>query len=165
MSPDEKEVRYVMTRRTKVALGITLLALAVIVVAALVGFGGSSTKTSTTASAKAQVVQTWTTFFAGSTPASKKVQLLQGGPRFARLIEAQAASPLAQQTKAIVTKVTLESPTRAQVVYTIMIAGKPALKNQLGTAVRVGGTWKVGDASFCALLSLQGGTPPACRHA
>ena len=153
-----------MTRRTKVALGIAVLALAVIVVAVLVGFGGSGTKTST-ANQKDQVVQTWTTFFAGSTPASKKVQLLQDGPRFAPLIKAQAASPLAQQTKAVVTKVTLESPTRAKVLYTIMIAGKPALKNQVGTAVRVGGTWKVGDASFCALLSLQGAMPPVCRHA
>jgi hypothetical protein len=164
MSPDAKEVRYAMTRRRKVTLGIAVLALAVVVVAALVGFGGSGTKKSTTTQ-KVQVVQTWTAFFAGSTPASKKVQLLQDGPRFAPLIEAQAASPLAQQTNAVVTKVTLESPTRAKVVYTIMLAGKPALKNQVGTAVRVGGTWKVGDASFCALLSLQGGTPPVCRHA
>jgi len=61
--------------------------------------------------------------------------------------------------------VTLVSSTTARVVYTITLGGQPALKNQTGTAVRVGGTWKVSDKSFCALLSLEGTKPSVCRRA
>jgi hypothetical protein len=116
------------------------------------------------AAEKAQITKNWTLFFSGSTPASKKIQLLQNGQRFAAVIRAQVQSPLAQQTKANVIKVTLSSSTTARVIYTITLAGQPALKNQAGTAVRVGGIWKVGDKSFCALLSLEGTKPPACRR-
>jgi hypothetical protein len=80
-----------MTRRRNLALGAAVLLLAAVVAGVLVGFGGNGTKTSATAAEKAQVVRTWTTFFAGSTPASKKVELLQDGRRFAALIEAQAS--------------------------------------------------------------------------
>ena len=52
---------------------------------------------------------------------------------------------------------------RARVIFTITLAGQPALKNQVGTAVRVNGVWKVSAKSFCALLSLQGAAPPVCR--
>jgi hypothetical protein len=44
------------------------------------------------------------------------------------------------------------------------------LPNQTGTAVNQGGTWKVGVASFCGLLTLEnnGNTaklPAACKSA
>jgi hypothetical protein len=161
-----------MTLRTHIAMGTALIALA----ATVAGCGGSGTKSSarpasrnlastSLASEKAQIERTWSAFFAGSTPAAKKIQLLQNGRRFAPVIEAQAKSPLARQTRATVTSVTLEGPTRAKVVYTISVAGQPALKNQTGTAIRVDGVWKVSDTSFCSLLSLQGSAPPACRGA
>jgi hypothetical protein len=57
------------------------------------------------------------------------------------------------------------SPTRSTVLYTITLAGQPALPNQTGIAVKEGGKWKVSDQSFCTLLSLQGTVPPACRGA
>jgi hypothetical protein len=141
---------------------IAVLVAAVVLVAVLVGSGSTGMKSNS--SAKAQVVHVWTTFFAGTTPAPKKVQLLQNGQQFAAIIKAQAGSSLARQTRVTVTKVTFVSSTRAKVVYTIYLAGKPALKNQIGLAVRVGGTWKVGDASFCALLALEGSKPPPCKH-
>jgi hypothetical protein len=115
--------------------------------------------------AKAEIKKNWSVFFAGSTPVSTKVQLLENGQRFASIIRAQARSPVARQTKVVVQKVTLLSTTRAKVIYTITLAGKPALKNQIGIAVRVGGVWKVSVRSFCALLSLEGGKPPLCRSA
>jgi hypothetical protein len=126
------------------------------------GCGGSSKKST---SPTDQIKQDWAMFFAGSTPVSKKIQLLQNGQRFAQLIQAQASSPLAQQAQVTVTNVVLESPTRAKVTYTILLAGKPALPNQTGTAVRSGGVWQVSDQSFCSLLSLEGAAPPACRGA
>ncbi len=39
--------------------------------------------------------------------------------------------------------------------YDILVGGTPALKNQTGTAVYQNGTWKVGVASFCGLLTLE----------
>ena len=53
------------------------------------------------------------------------------------------------------TAVTVESPAQAKVTYSILVGGTPALKNQPGVAVYQGGTWKVGDQSFCALLTLE----------
>jgi hypothetical protein len=111
----------------------------------------------------AQIAKTWAQFFDGSTPAAKKVQLLQNGARFQAVIEAQANSPLAKQTKVKVARVTLLGPARAKVLYTILLAGQPALPNQVGIAVRAHGTWQVSDQSFCALLQLEGAPPPACK--
>jgi hypothetical protein len=128
------------------------------------GCGGGAKKP-TAAGPAEQVKRTWAAFFDGSTPANTKIALLQHGQRFAPLIQAEANSPLAKQTKVVVSKVTLEGATRAKVVYTITLAGQPALSNQTGVAVLEGGTWRVSDRSFCALVSLQGATPPACRSA
>jgi hypothetical protein len=129
---------------------------------AFAGCGGSSKKSSANNPVE-QVKQAWTTFFNGSTPAAKKVELLQNGQRFAPIIQAEANSPLARQTKAVVQRVTLVGRTRASILYTIDLGGQPALPNQTGTAVLVGGKWQVSDRSFCSLLSLQGTVPPACR--
>ena len=46
--------------------------------------------------------------------------------------------------------------------YGILVSGASALSNQTGTAVNQGGTWKVGDVSFCQLLKLENaGTAPS----
>lgn len=128
--------------------------------------GASATTSMTTASgsggAAAQIRRDWMNFFSGSTSAQTKISLLQNGQQFSQAIKAQAGSPLAQQASAKVTKVTVTGPDKAQVKYSVLIAGKPALPNQTGTAIKSGGTWKVSDASFCALLRLEGGAPPAC---
>jgi hypothetical protein len=127
-----------------------------------VGCGSHTSNASKASSPIPQIERNWTEFFSGSTPVSKKVQLLQNGQQFAPIIQAQARSPLASQTQATVIKVSLEGANRAKVVYTINVAGQPALKNQVGTAVLVGGVWRVSDQSFCALLSLEGTKPPLC---
>jgi hypothetical protein len=141
---------------------------AVAVLVPLTGCGGSSKKPSTSAAAVSSPVEkverSWTEFFEGSTPPSRKVALLQKGQLFAPVIQAEASSPLAKQVKVTVSRVTLLSPSRATVLYTIMIAGRPALANQVGTAVLEGGSWRVGARSFCALLALEGAAPPACHR-
>lgn len=111
------------------------------------------------------ISQAWARFFAGATSAADKQALLQNGSAFAAAINAQANLPIAKGTTAIVSKVTLLSADKAQVTYTISIGGLPALVNQTGTAVLVGGSWKVGSTSFCALLALEGQAPPACPAA
>ena len=65
---------------------------------------------------------------------------------------------------------TLESPTQAKVIYSILVGGTPALSNQNGVAVLQNGVWKVGDTSFCGLLIVENsgktsGLPAACQSA
>ena len=117
--------------------------------------------------AKAQITTNWEAFFNGQTSASKKITLLQNGDKFAAVIRAQAGSGLASTAGAKVTAVVVNSPTSATVSYDITISGATALANQTGTAVYENGTWKVGDVSFCQLLTLEnsGSTPSVCSSA
>jgi hypothetical protein len=121
-------------------------------------------------SAQAAIEANWAAFFLSSTPISRRVALLQNGSQFAPVIRAQAGSPLASSATAKVSKVTLESPTQAKVIYTIFVSGTPALTNQTGVAVYQNGVWKVGAASFCGLLAVENAgktsnLPAACRSA
>jgi hypothetical protein len=115
----------------------------------------------------AQIKANWQAFFNPKTPVPKRVSLLQNGQTFASIISAQASSALASSATSSVSAVTVESPTQAKVTYSILVGGSPALKNQPGVAVKQGGVWKVGDQSFCALLTLEnsGKAPTACASA
>ena len=119
------------------------------------------------ASASSQIKANWVAFFNPKTPVAKRVSLLQNGSAFASIIKAQASSVLASSATSSVTAVTIESATQAKVTYSILVGGAPALKNQPGVAVQQGGVWKVGDQSFCALLTLEnnGKAPTACAGA
>ena len=120
--------------------------------------------------ATAQITANWQAFFNAKTPEARRVQLLQNGQVFASIIKAQAGSSLASSATAKVTKVTVVSPAQAKVTYSILIGGTPQLSNQSGVAVKQGGTWKVGDSSFCGLLALENagstsGLPADCHSA
>jgi hypothetical protein len=121
---------------------------------------------STTSATRTKIKTDWVTFFAGSTPVKEKIALLQNGQSFAHVIESQATSPLiaplAKSVTAKVSTVTLTSTTKAKVHYSLDLGGKPALVGQTGIAVLQGGTWKVGDQSFCALLALEQIKAPGC---
>src|ERR1022692_90085 len=100
-----------------------------------------SMSSSMTASEQA-VAKDWTAFFSAKTPVSKRVLLLQDGSTFAAVIKAQASSSLASSATAKVTKVTIVSPNKeADVTYSILVAGTPALSNQKGIAVYKNGSW------------------------
>jgi len=124
--------------------------------------GGGST-----AAAAAQIKTNWVAFFNGKTPVAQRVSLLQNGPSYQSIIESQAKLPVAKSATASVSSVTVESPAQAKVVYSILVGGAPALQNQPGVAVYQSGTWKVGDQSFCALLTLEnnGKAPSVCASA
>jgi hypothetical protein len=128
--------------------------------------GSSSNSTHAPASAdqsaKAQIKKNWVDFFSPSTSATTKATLLQNGQQFAPIIETLFKLPLAKGLSANVSDVTLTGPTTAKVTYTLSLAGQPVLNNSTGTAVKSGGTWLVGDASFCQLLKLEGSSPPVC---
>jgi hypothetical protein len=86
---------------------------------------------------------------------------------FAPVISAQSGSSLASSASATVSSVTVTSPTQAKVIYSVLVGGTPALKDQPGVAVLQSGIWKVGDQSFCALLTLEnnGKAPSVCSSA
>jgi hypothetical protein len=105
----------------------------------------------------------WATFFNAKTPLNKRLSLLQDGQALASIIKAQAGSGLAAQATSKVTHVSLTGTTQASVTYNILLGGQPALSNQSGVAVYQGGVWKVGLASFCSLLKLEGTAAAACK--
>ena len=113
-----------------------------------------------------EIKTNWENFFSGKTSAATKISLLQNGQQYASVINAQAGSGLAASATATVTAVVLESATTATVSYNIGVSGA-SLNNRTGTAVLEDGVWKVGDISFCQLLTLEnGGTPTAlCKSA
>ena len=120
--------------------------------------------------ATAAITTNWEAFFSPKTPVAKRVSLLQDGQTFASVIRSQAGSGLASSATAKVTKVTVVSPSQAKVTYNILLGGQPALSNQSGVAVKQAGTWKVGVASFCGLLTVENGgktsgLPAACKSA
>ena len=123
------------------------------------------------ASGTAATIKTnWEAFFNPKTPVAKRVSLLQDGQTFATVIRAQAGSGLASSASAKVTKVTVVSPSQAKVTYAILVGGQPVLSGRTGVAVKQAGTWKVGVASFCGLLTVENngktsGLPAACTSA
>jgi hypothetical protein len=145
----------------RISLAPALAAAAGLALAGCSSSGSSTSKTSSGAtsgsggSAAATITANWVAFFSASTPVARRVALLQNGQLFQSLIAAQAKSPLASSASAKVTKVSGITATQATVGYSILLAGSPALGNQKGVAVKQGGTWKVGDTSFCGLLGLE----------
>jgi hypothetical protein len=124
----------------------------------------SASSTFSSPSAVAAITANWEKFFNSSTSNAERVTLLQNGSTFSGAIKEFASLPLASGIGAKVTNVTLNSPTAATVTYNITASGTSLLSGQKGAAVYQGGTWKVGDASLCALFKLiPGGTvPSAC---
>lgn len=135
--------------------------------AVLAGCGGHHAVTTPTAPAPRPlghphaalvIAETWTTFF--EEPAAQ-APLLQRSATFSRQLAALRQSVLAHKLRVHVQRVVVHGDT-ATVTYTLRVAGKAVLRNAEGTAVRVGGRWRVGVASFCRLLALAGSTPDAC---
>ena len=124
--------------------------------------GTAATTTGSAGAQRAEIKRVWERFFSGSTSASEKEALLEDGDAFHEVIEAQAASPLAKQSSATVTRVALSGPAKAVVVYTIELSHKPVLTGRRGNAVKIDGAWRVGRGSFCKLLALQGSVPKPC---
>ena len=87
--------------------------------------------------------------------------VLQNGSQFKSVVQGFASNPLAQRVNVTVSSVKLQGQDKAKVVYTIKL-GSAGLPKQTGTAVRESGRWKVGYASLCRLVALNGGAPPAC---
>ena len=79
------------------------------------------------------------------------------------MIQGFASNPLAKNVSVTVSSVKLEGANKAKVVYTVKLGGGGAPEADRARAVRENGTWKVGYASLCKLVALQGTTPSACK--
>jgi hypothetical protein len=142
-------------------------ALLLVVGLAVAGCGGSkkgtiAVRTVDPATERTQIKSAYERFFSGKTPVSDRVTLLQNGARFRGLVTSFANNPLAKNVSVDVSSVTLQGANKAKVVYSVKLAGA-ALPTQTGSAVKQNGVWKVGSASLCKLVSLQGSTPAACK--
>jgi hypothetical protein len=108
--------------------------------------------------AVAAIRANWGTVFNGKAPIPSRLALVQDGPQVSAFVEAQAKTSFgaaAAGSTATVSSVSITSPSQATVHYDVLLLGTPLLKNQVGTAVYLNGTWKVAIASFCGLTYLQ----------
>jgi hypothetical protein len=119
----------------------------------------------------AAITANWKTVFNGKAPIPRRLALVQNGPQVAAFVQAQAKTSFgaaAAGSTATVSSVIITSPSQATVHYEVLLLGTPLLKNQVGTAVYLDGTWKVAIASFCGLAYLEypkgsPELPTACR--
>ena len=108
--------------------------------------------------AVAAITANWKTVFNGKASIPSRLALVQDGPQVAAFVEAQAKTSFgaaAAGSTATVTSVTITAPSQATVHYEVLLLGTPLLKNQVGTAIYLDGTWKVAIASFCGLAYLE----------
>jgi hypothetical protein len=110
------------------------------------------------AAAVAAITANWETVFDGKAPIPSRTALVQDGSQVTAFVEAQAKTSFgkaATGSTATISSVAITSPTQATVHYEVLLLGTPLLKNQVGTAVYLGGVWKVAIASFCGLTYLE----------
>jgi len=108
--------------------------------------------------AVAAITANWKTVFDGNARIPSRVALVQDGSQVAAFVEAQSKTSFGQAatgSTATISSVTVTSPAQATVHYEVLLLGSPLLKNQVGTAVYLDGTWKVAIASFCGLAYLE----------
>lgn len=147
------------------ALGIVGVA---VVLVGCSGDNSGTAPTSTTAVVRddpatiGAITEAYVTLFNASAPVEQRMAAVEKGADFASVLRAQAANPQAQSTTATVSAVEIVDATHANVTYTLLMGGAPALPDQNGQAVKDGDRWKVAAMTFCALATLQGGEVPAC---
>jgi len=159
----------------RVAVGVVGGLLMLAVLGACGGSDNKSSATTTTtaptttlteAQNKAAITKVFTEFFDGKNPdLNAKLQKLDDPAKYQALYTKFANDPTTGPqlagTSITVTNVDLKSDGTAEVTYTLNLNGTPALMDQLGTAVQVGGEWRVAGTTFCDLAAL--GNPAAAQ--
>ena len=134
---------------------LVAIAGSVLVLAACGGGGGGNAPTD-------QIKSAYTSFFSPKGSLADHVALIENGAQFTPVIGRFLHNPLASGASATVLSVTMQGAKKAKVSYTVKISFG-SLPNRTGYAVLQGGKWKIADSTLCALLSLTGGTPSACK--
>jgi len=118
----------------------------------------AAAKPASGAGAVAAITANWKTVFNGQAPLPSRLALVQEGSQVAAFVEAQAKTSFGKAavgSSATISSVTITSPSQATVHWNLLLLGTPLLKNQVGTAVYLGGVWKVAIGSFCGLAYLE----------
>ncbi len=148
-------------------ISVLVVAVIVIVLVLVVRHKDKNTLASLTpaqvSSAKAQIDTNWGTFFGPTASLQTRENLLQNGSEFAQIISSEFAALGQESFSSTINSTNLTSTTAANVVYTGTLGGQVVLKNEAGSAVKVGGVWKVSDATLCQLLALDGSKPAVCK--
>ncbi len=114
------------------------------------------------ASATQAIDQAFSAVFDCSTPPIQRVQQIQDGSLVAGALEQLDTGPyeaLASSSYVEVTQVVFESPTTADVAYTLLFHSDAGLSfPMIGQAVVVAGAWRVSYATVCAAVQLGLGT-------
>jgi len=114
---------------------------------------------------KKAITKAFQVFFDTDTALADSVAVLQHGPTLCAPLLKESSNPAANKITVKVSKVVLQGKNVAKVTFTIFTAGQTLLPNTHGYGVRENGHWKVAAKTFCALLSLQGTAPAACKKA
>ncbi|MFD8081043.1 hypothetical protein ACFV4F_05020 [Kitasatospora sp. NPDC059722] len=134
--------------------------------AASPGASASGTAPADPAAAKAEVTANWEKFFDPATPIADKARLLQNGDVLLPVLQGFSQDPRVGQVQAKVSDVTFTDATDATVTYALSLQGTVVEPSASGQAVLDNGTWKVGRATLCGLLTQAAGasgTPiPGC---
>jgi hypothetical protein len=140
---------------------VSVVALATLIVA---GCGSSGSSVPPTAA----ITATWVSFF-GTTGNANQVQGMDAQLR--PVYTKSRSGALGKGSSAKVVSVLTESSAAckavpvpspcAKVTYDILINGTAALSNATGYATKQGGKWYVSKNTFCSLISLENGSPPA----
>ena len=115
-------------------------------------------------SAAAQIKANWEAFFSGTTSAAKKISLLQNGPKFAAVIEAQARSGLAKSASAKVTAVSVTSPTKATVTYDILLERSGMAASAANTSREIGAVTGVAILGSLVVSQLRSSLTAQLHH-
>jgi len=138
---------------------VRMLLVALVGVALLGAACGSSGES--TATTKAKITTNWEAFFNPDTPTAKRLSLLENSDtaKIKAIALAQESNPQAKATKAKVKSITVNGD-NASVTYDFVSTqnGSPILPNAQGKALKIKGTWKVSQQTFCALIALGGGS-------
>jgi hypothetical protein len=119
------------------------------------------------AEATAGITRAFETFFDGSeTDLSVRAAVLENGDQLLPALQqifGQTAD-VAARASARVDSIVMTGPDSADVTYSVLLDGQPALSAVAGNAVRIDGVWLVGQDTFCTIATQGSDTlPEPCR--
>jgi hypothetical protein len=118
------------------------------------------------AAAKAQITKAYETFFNGNEgDKATKLQQLAEPDKLKALYEenfTKNAAVAAMTTVEVKTVTFGADNTTADVTYTLLVNGTPALENFGGSAVLKGGYWRITTAAFCDITYIGATQPAEC---
>jgi hypothetical protein len=99
-------------------------------------------------------------FFDGARPVAERIGLLEDGQHYEAQLETMAASALGKTVSVAISVIASTSAATAEVKFSILVGGEPAVPDHAGKAVLQDGQWKVAAETFLAVLAQVGASSP-----